>query len=96
MNDMIGYLRLGFKGDTKQLDKDIKEAEKKLREYDKEKEALLNKKSKLQEQESSLEIEIKHYDRLIEKSNELKDTISKTNSELTRMKEERVSAYQQF
>ncbi|MBR2245678.1 MAG: hypothetical protein IJ880_01405 [Bacilli bacterium] len=48
MNNTDGWVTIGFKGDTKQLEKDIQTEERRLKQFEKESEKLTQQKAKLQ------------------------------------------------
>lgn len=91
MAKIDGYVTIGFKGDKKQLEKDIKDVDRQLAQYDKEREKLNKDIVDTESNIKGYEIETKHYDRLISKSNDYKEQLAKLNSELTRLQENRAS-----
>lgn len=91
MAKIDGYVTIGFKGDKTQLEKDIKDIDRQLVQYEKEREKLGKDIIETEDNIKGYEIEIKHYDRLINKANDYREKLRKLNSELTRMQEDRAS-----
>lgn len=91
MAKIDSYVTIGFKGDKKQLEKDIKDVDRQLAQYDKEREKLNKDIVDTESNIKGYKIETKHYDRLISKSNDYKEQLAKLNSELTRLQENRAS-----
>lgn len=65
---MNGWITIGSKLDTKELEKNVKEAEKRLREFEKKGQKLSEQKAKLEFDNSNLEKAIEEWDRMTEKA----------------------------
>ena len=79
---MDGWVILGTKLDTKQLEKDLKEAERQLQQFEKEQQKLLNEKNKIEIDISDYEKQETEFDKLRAKASEYRQELK--NLEATR------------